>query len=120
MQSFTELEAWKIGLQVVQKTYAVTKVFPREELFGLTAQLRRASVSVLANIAEGFGRYTYADKANKYTIARGECSEIHALLLIVANLQFISFQEIQDAIHLVTRTGRLLSGLIESSRSREH
>ena len=117
VESFTDLQAWQKGLRLSKEVYKLSGKFPRSELFALTSQIRRASTSILANIAEGFGRYTYADKAHKYTIARGECSEVHAFLLIAQELNLIAPDEIGDAIELSKEVGRILSGLIASCRS---
>ena len=59
MKSYTDLEAWKVALDLVVEIYRITKKLPKEERYGLTSQLRRSSTSILANIAEGFGRFTY-------------------------------------------------------------
>ncbi|KKW36838.1 hypothetical protein A2454_04550 [Candidatus Peribacteria bacterium RIFOXYC2_FULL_55_14] len=117
MDSFTDLQAWQKGLQMTKEIYKLSGKFPRSELFALTSQIRRASTSILANIAEGFGRYTYADKAYKYTIARGECSEVYAFLLIALELGFISRNDTETALNLNGEVGRILSGLISSCRS---
>ncbi|MDD5102877.1 MAG: four helix bundle protein [Candidatus Peribacteraceae bacterium] len=118
MEHFTQLEAWKNGLELVREIYAITRLLPREELYGIVSQLRRASTSILANIAEGFGRFTYPDKAAKYTIARGESSEVEAFLLIIVSLSFVAGEKIKSAIYLVERERRLLSGLITACHSR--
>jgi len=122
MDSFTDLEAWKSGMELVKEIYRITDRLPADERFGLISQLRRASVSVLANLAEGFSRSSPADKAHKYTISRGECSEVEALLLITVELNQCDVDEVQPAIALVNRTGRLLSGLIRTytSQSQPH
>ncbi len=114
MQSFTDLEAWKIGMILTKEIYQLSKNFPHEERFGLTSQIRRASVGILANLAEGFGRNGSADKAYKYTIARGECFETRALLLLVIQLEFLSESQARGAIALTDHTGKLLSGLIKA------
>ncbi|MEK7137685.1 MAG: four helix bundle protein [Patescibacteria group bacterium] len=118
MDSYTQLEAWKVGLDLVAEIHLLTKKFPREELYALTSQARRAATSILLNIAEGFGRYTYPDKAAKYTISRGECHEIEASLFIAIRLQYITSEESQKAFQLIEREQRLLSGLISSCRRR--
>src|SRR3989344_3177879 len=100
MQSFTDLEAWNVGMKLTKEVYQLSKNFPGEERFGLTSQLRRASVGILANLAEGFSRAGSADKAYKYTIARGECSETRALLLLAINLEFLNNAKAQHAIDL--------------------
>ena len=116
MKSFTELDAWKVGMQLIKEVHFLTKKFPQEERYGMTAQIRKSSASVLANIAEGFGRYTYPDKANRYIIARGECTETAAYLYIAAELEWISLCEMERAIDLARQTGKLLSGLIASCK----
>lgn len=114
MNSFTDLDAWKIGMELVKEVYRLTDSFPSAERFGLTSQLRRASTSILANLAEGFGRAGKADKAYKYTIARGECSETHALLLVSVGLNRLSEETAKYGIELVLREGRVFSGLIRA------
>ena len=111
MESFTDLEAWKIGLQLVEKIYSVTAKFPSEEKYSLTSQIRKASNSILANLAEGFSRFTYPDKSNKYIIARGECSEVKAFILISKKLDFLTSADSDECLQLVERTGKLISGL---------
>lgn len=118
MKSYTDLEAWKVALELVVEIHRLTKKFPKEELYGLTSQIRRSSTSVLANIAEGFGRFTYPDKANKYTIARGECSETEAFLFTTIALTFITNQDAEKALRLVERERKLLSGLITACKKR--
>ncbi len=118
MQSYTDLEVWKIGLDLVEEIYNLTKNFPPTELYGITSQMRRASTSIVANLAEGFGRFTYADKAGKFIIARGECTEIWAFLQIVIRLKLVDTQSIQKALQLTDYERRLISGLISSSRDK--
>ncbi|UPA22239.1 four helix bundle protein [Candidatus Peribacteria bacterium] len=116
MQSYRDLEAWKNGLDLIEEIYRLTEKFPRTELYEMTSQMRSASTSILANLAEGFGRFTYADKANKYTIARGECTEVEAFLYIAIRIKFAPQEHIQKALQIVERQRRLLSGLIESTK----
>src|SRR3990167_6379197 len=118
MDSYTQLDAWAVGLDLVGEVYELTKDFPREEMYGLTSQMRRASTGVLLNIAEGFGRYTYADKANKYTIARGECNEVEACLFIGIKLKYFRDEDAKKSFELVIREKKLLSGLITASKER--
>ncbi|MCF7844382.1 MAG: four helix bundle protein [Kiritimatiellales bacterium] len=118
MKSFTDLEAWKEAMNFVEEVYKITADFPKSEQYGITNQLRRASTSVVANIAEGFGRYSYAEKAQRYVIARGECSEVKAFLLVATRVKLISKEEIHHLLELNDKVGRLLSGLIQSSRNR--
>lgn len=113
MNSFTDLEAWKKGMDLSKSVYALTDTFPSAEKFGLTSQLRRASASVLANLAEGFSRSTSADKAHKYVIARGESAEVHALLLLAVELTFVTQKDADIPINLALETGKLMNGLVK-------
>ena len=117
MSSFETLEVWQKGLLLVKKIYHITKSFPKDERFGLTSQIRRASVSIIANLAEGFSRYSKPDKAYKYTIARGECAEVHALLLICKELELIDENSADKLIKLNLQVGRMLTGLVKKYSS---
>ncbi|OGJ56457.1 hypothetical protein A3D88_03715 [Candidatus Peribacteria bacterium RIFCSPHIGHO2_02_FULL_52_16] len=117
MKSFEDLDAWKVAMDLVEEIYAITRTFPKEEVFGLTSQVRRASTSIVANIAEGFCRHTYADKANRYVIARGESGEVKTYLLVALRLKIVPSDQLKRAFELVERTGKLLSGLIKSTRN---
>jgi len=117
MKSFVDLHAWKSGLALVEEAYRLTKFFPKEETYEMSAQLRSCSTSILANIAEGFGRYTHADKAHKYTIARGECAETEAFLHMAVALKFLTKEQTAPAMELTQQTGRLISGLIRSFKN---
>lgn len=117
MKSFRDLDVWKVGLDLVEEIYRLTTLLPHTELYEMSSQMKSASTSVVANMAEGFGRFTYADKANKYIIARGECSEAEAFLWIAVRLKFLTESDIQKALQLLERERKLLSGLIESARS---
>lgn len=105
-------------MELLVEVYRLTKQFPKEELFGLTSQLRRAAVSILTNTAEGFSRFTYPDKANKYTIARGETSEVEACLHIAIILKFINVADARKAMSLLIEVRKMLSGIIASCKRR--
>ena len=97
----------------MQEVYKLTKQFPIEERYELTKQMKRASMSIIANTAEGFSKRSAPDKANKYTIARSECSEIMAFLYGAIAVRYVSEKEASDALSLCEKTGKLLSGLIQ-------
>lgn len=118
MKCFTELTAWKEGIKLVKDVYELTRSFPKEEQFGLTSQLRRASTSILANLAEGFSRTSRADKQYRYTISRGECTETKAHLLIAFELKFGDPNKINNVIQQTEVVGKLLSGLIYSQKEK--
>ena len=101
-------------MDLVEEVYMLTRRFPKEEQFGLTSQVRRAATSILANIAEGFSRTTAADKAHKYIIARGECSETHALILIPIRLKILTEDQTKKSISLCIEIGKMLTALIQN------
>jgi len=119
MESFLDLEAAQSALELVEEIYVLCTKLPKEELYGLSSQLKNASTSIVANIAEGFGRYTYKDKASRYVIARGECTEVVAHLVVAVRVKMLSQEDTARAHALADKTGRLLSGLISSSRARQ-
>lgn len=115
--SFTKLDAWKEGHILVLHIYRETKEFPKEELFGLTSQIRRAAVSITSNIAEGFSRNSWREKMQFYATARGSLTEVENQLLIARDVRYISSQVFTILANQCVRTGKLLTGLIKKSKS---
>lgn len=117
ISTFTDLNAWKQAHFLVLKVYLLTKKFPREELFGLTNQIRRAIVSVTSNIAEGFSRNSYKEKVQFYPIALGSLTEVQNQLIIAHDLEYISQTEFQESEAILIIVSKLLNGLIKKSRT---
>jgi len=92
-ESYRQLLAWQKAMQLVTRIYTITKQFPREELYGLTNQLRRAAVSVPSNIAEGQARYSAREFHHFLSHARGSLVEIETQVMISENLGYISHDE---------------------------
>ena len=90
MNYFKELKVWEKAINLVTDTYTKTRNFPKEELYGLTSQIRRSAVSIPSNIAEGCGRKTNKDFANFLGIALGSAFELETQLIIAKNLNFLS------------------------------
>ena len=102
MNYFKELKVWQKAIDLVTETYRKSGVFPKEELYGLTSQLRRSAVSIPSNIAEGCGRKTNKDFANFLGVALGSAFEFETQLIICKNLEFISeteFSGVEKEIH---------------------
>ena len=117
LTDFTQLEAWKKAMDLAVAIHAATKQFPSEEKFGIISQMRRASLSVAANIAEGFGRHTAADKKHKYIQARGELIELMTFLHYCKKVQYLSSEE--DFLAFLgkcTVVHKLINGLITSMK----
>jgi four helix bundle protein len=94
-QSYRDLVAWQKSIVLVTEIYKATKLFPREEIFGLVSQLRRAAVSIPSNIAEGHGRLSNADRKHFVSQARGSVLELETQILIAHNLGYLSLDESQ-------------------------
>lgn len=115
IQHFTHLFAWQKNHQLVLQVYNLTKKFPKDKLFGLVSQIRRAVSSITGNIAEGYGRYHYKDKTRFYTIARGSSAEVQNYLIIAKDLNFITDDEF-DKIKVLSYEGyKLICGLMQST-----
>ena len=117
IRSFTDLNAWKEAHQLALRVYIITKEFPKDEIYGLTSQIRRCAVSITSNIAEGFSRQSYKDKVQFYSISAGSVTEIQSQLLIARDIKYISkesFNEIADKTIVVQK---LINGLIKKSKT---
>ncbi len=99
-------------MDLVEDVYKLSKQFPREELYGLTSQIRRAAVSVPSNIAEGQGRRTTADFLRHLSIAYGSLREVETQAMIARRLKYIASAKIQDVMDRAGEVGRLLNGLM--------
>jgi four helix bundle protein len=117
IKSFHDLEAWKESYKLTIIIYEITRIFPREELFGLTNQLRRAAVSVSSNIAEGFGRETGKDKSHFYVMARTSIMEIQNQLLIARGVGYLNEENFMKAANQSVKAHKILNGLIKSTKN---
>jgi len=119
MAGFRDLEVWRQAHGLVLDIYRATKKFPKDELFGLTSQIRRSGFSVPANIAEGNGRAGRNEYVQFLTIARGSLNETGYYVSLACDLGYISIQVAQTLDAKVATVGRLLAGLIRSLRKSE-
>jgi four helix bundle protein len=118
VKHYKDLEVWQKALDLTTEAYKTTRHFPDEEKFGLTAQLRRASVSMPANIAEGWGRGTTKEYVQFLLISRGSLMELETHGIIAARLGYLSEKEMTGLKMRVEEIGRMLNGLIKSLRGR--
>jgi four helix bundle protein len=117
VKSYRDLLVWQRGIDLVEVIYRASARWPASEAFGLTGQIRRAAVSIPANIAEGHGRGGDKELARFLAISRGSHCEVETHLIIASRLQFLSeteFNQIQSISHEV---GRLLHGLSKRLRA---
>jgi four helix bundle protein len=114
IKSYRDLEAWQASMDVVEHVYTLTKAFPSDERFGLTAQLRRAAVSIPSNVAEGASRRTTGAFINHVSIALGSHAEAETCIEIALRLGYLSAGHAQETARFVNRAGQLLNGLMRS------
>ena len=113
-EGYKYLLVWQRGVEMSVAIYRLTAGFPREEIYGLSSQLRRAGVSVPSNIAEGWGRETVIDKKRFFTMARGSNMEIQTQLVIAAELQFGETSKRHIAEDLSQQVGKMLVALMKT------
>ncbi len=118
IKNFYDLDVWKKARKTTLLIYECTKRFPKEELFGLTSQMRRAVVSIAANIAEGFGRISIKEKLNFYNQAYGSLIESQSHMFIASDLKYLSKETCQTIFTEMQNIQGLLLGLIRSTRKR--
>lgn len=109
-----DLAVWKAAHQFTIDVYTMTRTFPREERYGLVAQLRRASVGIPTNLAEGAARRSRREFAHFVSIARGSASEVGYLLLLSRDLGYLSFEQHEDPSERLNRISRMLTNLLRS------
>ena len=112
--SYQDLDVWQRSIDLVEECYRVTATFPNDERFGLTSQIRRAAVSVPANIAEGFGRDQTGGYIQFLRIAQGSLRELETHLIIAERVKIAATTALAAAKELTDRVGRMLRALIRS------
>lgn len=117
IRTFKDLIVWQEGHMLVLMVYKVTKKFPKEELFGLTNQLRRAVVSFTSNIAEGFSRNSYKEKLQFYSMSLGSLTEVDNQLTIAKDVDYLTEKEYAAFEEQITIVSRLCNGIIKSSKA---
>lgn len=118
IKSFTDLMAWKESHILVLMIYKLTKNLPKEEIFGLINQMRRASVSISSNIAEGFSKNSLIEKNRFYSISRGSTLELQNQLLIARDIGYINNNEFKKVAHQTISVHKLINGLTKNSQDK--
>jgi four helix bundle protein len=117
MKDFRQLKVWEKSHQLALAIYKITKEFPKEELYGLTSQIRRASMSIPTNIAEGCGRHTDADFARFLQMAMGSASETEYQLILAHDLDFLSNDSYEQLRNEAEEVKRMLASLLKTLRT---
>ncbi len=109
IKSFEDLRVWQESQLFAVEIYKVTKIFPQEEIFAMTSQLRRAVSSISANIAEGFGRSSFRDKLHFYTMAYGSLLEVKNFLYLAEKLEYINKTDLDRLIEHGVKCQKLIN-----------
>jgi four helix bundle protein len=117
IEKFEDLLVWRKTRKLVNLVYELTSNFPKDEKFNLVDQLRRAVVSIMANIAEGFSRYHEAETKQFYRNARGSLSEVKSLFYICVDRGYINREQLKEVFPIVDEVGKMLNGLIKATGS---
>jgi four helix bundle protein len=114
MKTHKDLDVWKKSIDLVTKVYNITSSYPKEDIFGLTNQIRRASISIPSNIAEGAARTSRKEFKRSLTISLGSTSELETQCIISKNLNYISESQFQELSQNIDSVRRMLIGLIKT------
>jgi len=118
-RSYRELLVWQRSMALATQIYEATRSFPREEIYGLTSQLRRAAISVPSNIAEGYGRGSDKSFSLFLTQARGSLYEVETQLEIAANLNYLSSEEAARITQSTQKIARMMNAFLRTIRTGE-
>jgi four helix bundle protein len=118
VSSYRDLVVWGRAMDIVEVCYKLSKQIPPSEIYGLISQIRRAAVSIPANIAEGHGRKTLGEYIQHLSIANGSLKELETHLLIAGRLHYINDDEIISALEDCSEIGRMLATLIQKLRQK--
>lgn len=114
IQSYRDLKVWQLAMDLAQKCYKLTRQFPRDELYGMTSQVRRSAASVAANIAEGHGRNSRGEYIQFLRVAQGSLKELETHLILAARVGLISDGLIAQLLSQSEGLGKMLRALIRS------
>lgn len=117
INSFRDLYCWQEAHKLAIGTYKMTKLFPSQEDFALTSQMRRAAVSVSSNIAEGFSRRTKGDKTHFFSMALGSVTELQSQLEFAKDIGYLDIRQWQEINTVSVVVHKLINGLIKSTKS---
>ena len=113
IESFKDLKIWQKGIEIVKQVYALTKLFPKEELYGLTSQTRRAAVSIPSNIAEGFRRLHNPEYKQFLYISLGSAAELETQLIIAKELSFMNQNDLNEVSEKIDHMSRMVKNLLK-------
>ena len=113
IKSFKDLKIWKGGMNLVEDVYKSTRTFPKEEMYGLTSQLRRSAVSIPSNISEGFARFHNKEYRRFLYMSLGSCAELTTQIIIASRLKYIDNLNADNLLHNIEEISKMTMGLIK-------
>lgn len=116
IKNFFDLDAWKESHALVISIYKATRLFPKEELFGLVSQMRRCAVSITSNIAEGFSRQSFKEKIQFYYMSLGSVTELQNQLLIAKDVGYLHSEEFEKFYTQSVKVHKIINGLIRGAK----
>ena len=120
MASYRDLKVWRSSIDLTENIYRITATFPSSDVYGLTAQMRRAAVSIASNIAEGWGRHSRKDYSRFVLIAVGSNDELRTQLVIAERLGFGEARKLREADAECDEIGKMLTGLYRFLQTPRH
>lgn len=117
IETYKDLFVWQKGIEIVSKVYLLTAAFPREEIYGLSSQMRRAAVSIPSNIAEGRSRSTRKDFVQFLRIAAGSLAELETQLIVSQSLKFGKTEYSEELFAMIDEEKRMLNSMISKLKS---
>jgi four helix bundle protein len=118
IESYKDLDVWKVAMTLAQESYLLTARFPRDEMYGMSSQIRRAAVSIPANIAEGYGRDQTGSFVQFLRIAQGSARELETHLILAERIRLVDQQSVAPLQELCERVSKMLRPLIRSLEAR--
>jgi four helix bundle protein len=119
IRSFQDLEIWRRGIVLVERVYAVTGNFPKEEIYSLTSQIRRSAISVPSNIAEGFSRFHSKEYRRFLYVSLGSCSELATQIIIASKLKYLSISESDKVLAEIEIISKMTMSLIKKLKTND-
>lgn len=113
-RSYRDLQVWEGGMRLAEACYLTTKAFPREEIYGITSQIRRSAASVPANVAEGYGRNSPKEFVRFLRIVQGSLKELETHLILASNVGLVTMEDSDRILRLCATVAKMLGALIRT------
>lgn len=119
VKDYKDLDVWLKGIEIVDKIYSITDKFPKDELYGLTSQMRKAAVSIPSNIAEGFVRHHTKEYMQFLYVSLGSCAELDTQLIIASRRNYVTKEKLEELSEDINHEVRMLVSLINTLARRQ-